>query len=584
MPKDDRDAKQRTLILARFDYSRQWRRAWDDKWLRWYKLFRGVIDALPEAEKDRSNLHIPYTYSTIDTIRSKLINAVFAQRPWISFIPKDPDDRDNARNMETLVDFQLGRTDAESIVKFYALVTDMLIYGGCPYECGWRRETRMVKRRVPVQQLDVFLGYNTVEMEVPVWDDPDFQPFMIDDLYPDPDSTTIDDGIFVIRRQFITPAELKQQVKQGIYKVKDWDAIKRGYDEISEGRQDRLAAIGASASKLVNETADTRRYELLHMWEDDHVSTLCNRAEVVRDGDNPFWHGKKPLGFAKIDPLNGEFYGISAVELAESLQNELNTTRNQRIDANNIAIFPMWKVLKGCGLEAEDLRTRPSGIVWLDQLEGALEEVKFTPPSPQAFTEETIIKSDIQEVTGTYSEVRGAPSTDQRTATENAIRDKAQAIRFDAKVKLFESLGLKRLGFFYDQLNQQFIDDTKQIRTRSDDGGWQWSEVSPESIAGNYEYQPAGTSIEPSLDKLTYKQDMMLLYDKMRQDPTIKQYELKKRVLQAYGIKDPEKLLMSEEESMAQAAQAAQTVQPGGEILGENVQGQVAQAGGGGPV
>jgi len=45
--------------------------------------------------------------------------------------------------------------------------------------------------------------------------------------------------------------------------------------------------------------------------------------------------------------LNGEFYGVSLVEVMEYLQAELNTTRNQRIDANNMAIYGMWESLEG---------------------------------------------------------------------------------------------------------------------------------------------------------------------------------------------------------------------------------------------
>src|SRR5690606_14190516 len=158
-----------------------------------YKLYRGVVPELPDFEKDRSNLHIPYTYSTIDTIRSKLLAAVLEHRPWISFVPKDENDVENAKNMEALVDFQLTRTDADSMLKFYELITDMLIYGTCPFETGWRYETRTVKQRVPVTKKGVFIGYDIQDVEVVIWDDPDWQPFSIYDLFPDPEGTSIED-------------------------------------------------------------------------------------------------------------------------------------------------------------------------------------------------------------------------------------------------------------------------------------------------------------------------------------------------------------------------------------------------------
>lgn len=547
---DESKEKRKNLVLSRFRWSEQWRRPWDDKWLRWYKTFRGIVPKLPEGEEDRSNLHIPYTYSTVDAVRSKLLTACFANRPYVSFVPKDADDVENAKNMETLVDSQMNRTDVEFMVRMYQLFTDMLIYGGCPYETGWRNESAIVRRKVPIIENGILLGYEEQEEEVLLWDDPDFQPFMIDDLYPDPEGTSIDDCSWVIRRRYITRKELEAKIDEGIYKVKDLEAINQAGDRISEGKQDRLAAIGAADAYADEADVGGRRYELLEMWEDDRVTTVINRTEVIRDEENPFWHGKKPFGFAKFDPLNGEFYGISLVEVIEHLQAELNTTRNQRIDATSQTINRMWIVLKGMGLEPADLVSRPNGIIWVDSMEEVPKEVEFKPPDPAAYQEESIIKADIQEATSTYNEARGAPSDTKRTATENAIRERSTNIRFETKLRIFEALGLKRLGFFYDQLNQQFIDDIRSVRVSGEDGGYEWQEMRPEDIAGRFEYQPAGSSIEPTLDKLEYRTNLLNLYNEFKEDPEIKTRELKKRVFEAFGIKDTEKLIKSEEEIM----------------------------------
>lgn len=547
---DESKEKRKNLVLSRFRWSEQWRRPWDDKWLRWYKTFRGIVPKLPEGEEDRSNLHIPYTYSTVDAVRAKLLTACFANRPYVSFVPKDADDVENAKNMETLVDIQMNRTDVEFMVRMYQLFTDMLIYGGCPYETGWRNESAIVRRKVPIIENGILLGYEEQEEEVLLWDDPDFQPFMIDDLYPDPEGTSIDDCSWVIRRRYITRKELEAKIDEGIYKVKDLEAINQAGDRISEGKQDRLAAIGAADAYADEADVGGRRYELLEMWEDDRVTTVINRTEVIRDEENPFWHGKKPFGFAKFDPLNGEFYGISLVEVIEHLQAELNTTRNQRIDATSQTINRMWIVLKGMGLEPADLVSRPNGIIWVDSMEEVPKEVEFKPPDPAAYQEESIIKADIQEATSTYNEARGAPSDTKRTATENAIRERSTNIRFETKLRIFEALGLKRLGFFYDQLNQQFIDDIRSVRISGEDGGYEWQEMRPEDIAGRFEYQPAGSSIEPTLDKLEYRTNLLNLYNEFKEDPEIKTRELKKRVFEAFGIKDTEKLIKSEEEIM----------------------------------
>lgn len=571
----------KNTVLRRFAYSENWRRTWDDKWLRWYKQYRGVVPKLAKGE-ERSNLHIPYVYSTVDTTRSKLLAVAFSTRPYIGFVPKDANDVDSAKNMEKLVDFQLSRADAETMLKFYKMLTDMLIYGACPFEVGWRYEEKVQRKKVPRFELDgdLLMGYDIIEEAVALWDDPDFQPFMIDDFYPDPDGTSIDDCAWVIRRRYLTEPELRKLEAQGVYKINDYDAIRKD-TEINTGRRERLAAIGATQQEADSEE---RRIELLEMWQDNEVVTLCNRTEIIRHEPNPFWHGKKPFGMVRFDPLNGEFYGISMVEVIEYLQAELNTTRNQRIDAVTVAINRMYSVLKSAGVEPADLVSRANGIIWLDRHED-VRELNPHPVDPAAFTEESIIKMDIQEATGTYAEMRGAQSPQRRTATENAIRERAVMLRFEAKAQLFETLGLKRLGFFFDQLNQQFIDDARNIRHKATDGAFEWHAITPQEISGSFEYIPAGTAFEPTLDSAGHRQNILILYDKFRDDPEIKSRELKKKVFEAFGMKDFEKLLKTDEEMQAAAAAAGQQagmgVTPEGEAEAFDIEQMLAGMGGG---
>ncbi|MBT9168877.1 MAG: hypothetical protein DDT19_02227 [Syntrophomonadaceae bacterium] len=220
----------------------------------------------------------------------------------------------------------------------------------------------------------------------------------------------------------------------------------------------------------------------------------------------------------------------------------------------NIAINRMYKVLKTAGIEPADLVSRPGGLVWVDRMDD-IEPFNFTPPPSEAYMEENIVKEDIQEATATYAETRGAQSRRDRTATEHAIRERASSIRFEVKSMLFESFGLKRLGMFYDLLNQQFIDDVKQVRVESD-SGYVWQDIGSEDIVGNFDYKPTGTALEPILDVVNHRNDMLALFAKFHQDPEIKTRELKKRVLEAFGIKDVENLLKSEAE-LAQELQGA---------------------------
>jgi hypothetical protein len=84
LSKADRLEKKKNLIMARFGWSRRWRAPWDTKWLRWYRMYRGSVPELPEWEQDRSNLHIPYTYSTVDNQEPPVKCSI--RKPSLDFI------------------------------------------------------------------------------------------------------------------------------------------------------------------------------------------------------------------------------------------------------------------------------------------------------------------------------------------------------------------------------------------------------------------------------------------------------------------------------------------------------------------
>src|SRR5690606_2611413 len=119
-------------LLARFEYARGYRAAWEDRAIEWYKLYVGYRE---RAEEGRSNLHIPRTYEQIDTLRARIVRSFFAQRPYIDFIPKPDSDQVHdvvrqaneakAQLAASLVDDQLEKNNIYRL--FYDWATNLLI-------------------------------------------------------------------------------------------------------------------------------------------------------------------------------------------------------------------------------------------------------------------------------------------------------------------------------------------------------------------------------------------------------------------------------------------------------------------------
>ena len=202
------------IVVEDFKRAQEARQPREDKWKRYYELYRSYVENRSDG---LSNLFIPLVFAAIETVLPRLVEAIFASRPYLAVLPREPQDVDNARVMETLIDYQL--VDKMNIVrKFNNWIRECLIYGTAVGKVGWRFETR--PRIVRVPRLEIFgvkFGETTKEEQTVFYDDPDFEPIDLFDFFIDPDATTIDEAAFCIHRFYRSMSYLKKQAENGIY-------------------------------------------------------------------------------------------------------------------------------------------------------------------------------------------------------------------------------------------------------------------------------------------------------------------------------------------------------------------------------
>ncbi len=606
MAKDNRETT--AELLQRFTYAESWRQQYDDRALSWYKLYVGWRKDLPPELAGRSNLHIPRTYEEIDTLRSRFMKALFSSRPYIDFSPRPQNANPGliaeleakAKLAGSLVDDQLNAL----VPSFYDFITCFLVYPAAIASVGWKYRTRKVKTRnpIPVQGWAVLpdgsIGMETrIEMqeetqEAIEYDGNDIQPIDFFDFWPDPRGKDIDSCRFVFHREWCTEKELKDRLellkKAGggkVYQPTDWEALATAGSNLQDGREDRLASVGLGNESGQGYWKEPRKgylMELLHYWEDDRHAIIVNRHELVYDGQNPYQrHGKKPFIATSFEPLPGEFYGISAVQLLEHLQHELNTNRNQRIDNVSMVLNRMWKVRKDADINENELVSRPHGVIWVERPDDVT-EVATGDVTGSAYNEETIIKQDMENVIGVPAVVRGAEKGGKQTATEVVTQNTSAGFRFDTKVMLYEALCLKRMAYLMDCNNQQFIDDARLVQVYGD-LGMEWRQVNPWELIGEHDYSPAGSSVDPMANKEIRRQQLNELLQIAAGNQLVSQYvnipELVKMLFQAYDIRAVDKLLLSPEEialkqqqdMMLQTAQGQPGTGVGGQMGPEQV-------------
>lgn len=567
-------------LITRFNYSDSWRQQYDQKAIEWYKLYVGYRDQ--PAVQGRSNLHIPRVYEICDTLRARIVKSFLSARPYFEFSPAPP--RNGQVDMKMLNekkgDLAAALVDQQLVLnnftyKFYNYITSMLIFPLAIMGVGWRYEERIVKRRVPK-----IVGYfNTPygpqpniqlvleESPEPVWDDNEIVNVDFFDFWVDPRRADIDSARFVFHRDWMTQEELQNylEVLRGresgeVFDLR-WDELRNAGSNLSEGRWDRLSAVGfvpETDTGFWNEDdhEEARKgnlFEVLHYWENNRHSVLVNRIALAYDGENPYWrHGKKPFVTTCYEPLPGEIYGMSAVQVIEHLQHELNTQRNQRLDNVSLILNRMWKVRRSADIQEQELVSRPHGIIHVDNPDDVTEFVMQNVAS-SSYQDEMLTKTDMENAIGTPAVVRGANPERKETATEIITKNSNASIRFDVKIMLFEATGLSRLVNLMDMNNQQFIDMERPIKLYGQDDANQWAVVQPGELIGEWDYSPSAANVDPAANKEVRREQLsqVLAFAVQSNDPHFKRAEIYKAWLQAFDFKNPERFLYTDEEVMA---------------------------------
>src|SRR6185503_12994948 len=96
------------------------------------------------------------------------------------------------------------------------------------------------------------------------------------------------------------------------------------------------------------------------------VVTVANSRVVLRNVSNPFWHGRKPFKSYCPMPDPHYFHGSGKIEIGEKLQVTANRIINQKLDALDMFIDPMFIASESTGLTQESLLSKPGKVILVD--------------------------------------------------------------------------------------------------------------------------------------------------------------------------------------------------------------------------
>lgn len=546
-------AKDLNVILNRIEAAESYRKAnFEDRWREDYRLYRSKAQKV----EGRSNIFVPYTFMQVRVIAPRLTESLFANRPYVAVLPREDSDTAQAEKVQTLLDWQLSERINVRKVLGEGAIENLCIFGTCVAYSGWLVKKRKIKQQQDVMQMVLMNGTpvldeagqpiavptrQVVEKEVTLYDDPVVQNIDLFDFYCDPQATTTEDARYLGHKEYQTKGQLQELAAQGRYKI-NWKTLAPVQD-IDNGRNDRKQEDGAAAGEESFDSKDKNGLYLVHhYWEDTRHVVILNREQMVCDEENPFWHGQKPYDKCCYVSLPGEFYGIGIPDITKDLQEELNTTRNQRIDYNTMAMRRMWKMRKSCGLTPDDLKWRQNGIIQLAEMDD-VQEINVQDLPASAFANEDRIKNDMRDATGCHDIIMGLAQTDE-TATTTMTKDNNASIRFKTIVSALERDLLVPIAEKCVSLDQQFLTEERAVRLLNEDAH-ELFEVSPYEIDGQYDLIYCGSAIEPMANKELNKERTLQAYQLALADPAYQQdnaarLELFRQVLLALEVKNIE--------------------------------------------
>ncbi|WP_127532743.1 portal protein [Paenibacillus kobensis] len=581
----EKDEKTRLRkLLNRIEAAEKWRDSgYKKKWERYYKRYRNLVDAIVDEDgkvvTDRSNISIPYPFVQVETVLPRLVESVFASRPYVTLTgtPKDAAEYRQFQHLEekpwdVSADKHQKLLDHQHNVPmslqdlFHGGLKTMCIYGTTVAYVGWRYDERKVIRKEmgqaygvdeetgdkvpmidemgqPITELQPVEGTETVH------DDPEVKFLDLGLFYVDRNAEDIDTARYCGHLCYMTKEEIQSLADQEVLKV-EWDKVKKS-DKKNTARDDKMALVGVPASESTTNEED-ELFEVHYYYEDDEQAIIINRSYLARDGENPFYHRKKPYVSDTYTKLPGEFYGIGIIEMIEDQHDELNSERNQRMDYRSMSLRRQFTQRRGAEITPKNWTYKNHGRILVDEHDD-IKQLEVPSIDGSTFNQEATIKQDMQDTTGAHDVVMGTSSAGE-TATTTMSKDNNSSMRFRLTVTGVEKNLLVPIARLMIQLNQQFIDDARLLDV-SDDKGMQFVEVTPEDIQGEYRITAAGSSVEPMANKEAFKQRMTELFAIASKDPFYVQFpqyrkNLLKKVFEAYDIKDTDTLLPSDEEVM----------------------------------
>ena len=464
-----------TEMSQQYDLSKRYLDPVHDRMNSQEELYRCFIDSqnYPHSAK----VFDPRIFRVIETITPRMV----ANEPTGSFYPTEEGDVATNQILNALIKYDWRR--AVMFPKLVMFVKSMLLFGTAFGRTYWDfrecEKTRMEPKTINGKT--VWTPKSTKKFTYTEYDGPNFEILNIYDCFPDPNATSLDNMRWFIYRTFKTLDEMEKEndarggeywknlseLRAAVKDSKDKDKQKRGAQpQDINYREHRRVML--STQELHGEDISNPEFVVLIRYEKDRwVFSVPEYGIVIRDVDNPYFHGQLPIVYGVDYPYPGELYGMGEIEPIDRIQRAINAVLNQRLDNVQLVLRNMWKVKKNSGVDLHTLVSAPGNIITTDDMD-AVEPIAVPDVTGGTFVQTmNYLTAAMQNGSGITDYTMGI-NTGANTANETAtgtrlIQQEANA-QFKLKIQLFNAMVIERIANQWKDLRIQYTTEKQKVR------------------------------------------------------------------------------------------------------------------------
>jgi hypothetical protein len=554
------------LVQAAVEEAERHHIAFCEKVEKRYRAYRGVAEKKNEATDDwRSRLTTPYLLQTVEAMLATMLipKPRWSVDPVV--LPEQPIEmavarKQTGRHVEIALDKEMQQDHFAQ--KQRPFMQQDMVVGFTVAKLMWRSERGYRKFLEPTitlvqdsngRVIDSEPGMEEQDRELLVHDGPTFIVRDVRDWMWPESAKSVDEAAWIIDRSWETYDCLEQKQEMGLYEnVHDLKGDEDLQQYKSNSEREQLLRNSERTDGLI---------EVLEYWTDERVITVGARKVVLSDQPNPFWHGKKPFIVCSSMPDAFQIPGISVVESLAQMQEYLWSLQNNRLDS--IRLQNNLITLIRDDVDDPDSFEFYPGAQWFVTDPGQVSTLPVDPNLGQVTLEaESMIKGDLQNVMGGLPYAGSVNEVNQTTATGMSIVTSIAERMIKARTANY-AWAYAKIGSMFLSMMAQFIRQERAYLIKGAGAEPQTMLLSPSDFQGDWSVDV--DVMEESMmrqERRAEAQTLLQMAGQLAQVVPLNMKAFMTRVLDAYGVDQPEQFFSAEEQQGA-AAGANGSAPPG---------------------